>query len=290
MNKKERGETKKAPEAKRKSGAVTNGETQPRYSVGFRGRVKMIVNGLSPSTMASPADRSKQPRAQIQFLEKTFDLDSLSETAAGKKVANRLEALVESLDLLKTAEKSAMEDVLLTSSQVRMDELIQLKLRADAKRALLAEFPAVNGKEFFDLLVPKPEDSNAARSLNRLAEQGLVLAVQAYGEKRFPLFQLDANNTVYPRLQETVKKAAHAGISAWNLVFWLLEQQTVILGETLPENPFKEGETVNFDTIAEKLSKTQPPDIKFVSPYQLLATNNSLYDDLEREWFAKVGA
>lgn len=245
---------------------------------------------------------AKNTGLNIEQLKKELDYYLAADekaAPASRRIQKMAAALAEEIDKTRSQEETNVATTLFESPLVDMDDLGQLKLRSDARRQLMSRFNMLSGREFADVLVPKLEDSNNNRALNKLVEQDLVLAVPFYTERKFPAFQLNDNCTIYPQIQRTLKRAKQYGFSALDVAFWLTTQQDIVLDpsveqgksqvleNTPPYFTLNPDQPITLDAIEKVLKSVAPQNLVQAAPIQLLKDNRfALYDSLENEWLS----
>ena len=252
---------------------------------------------------------NKTTSLNIEQLRKELDYFLTADdkaAPASRRIQKMAEELAKEIDKTRNQEEINVATTLFESPLVDMDDLGQLKLRSDARRRLMSRFNMLTGKEFADVLVPKLEDSNINRALNKLVEQDLVLAVPFYSERKFPAFQFNDNCTIYPQIQRTLRRAKQYGFSALDVAFWLTTQQDIVLEpsavlekkgghdkngvheNTVPYFTFDPDQPITLDAIENALKSVAPQDFLQATPIHLLKDNRfDLYDCLENEWLSE---
>lgn len=269
-------------------------------------RTKRQANG---SFALGAGGLAKNPGLNIEQLRKELDYFLAADdkaAPASRRIQKMAEELAKEIDKIRNQEEANVATTLFESPLVDMDDLSQLKLRSDARRRLMSRFNMLTSKEFADVLVPKLEDSNINRALNKLVEQDLILAVPFYAERKFPAFQLNDNCTIYPQIQRTLKRAKQYGFSALDVAFWLTTQQDIVLEPSVANGKSgvheKNGvlessrpylmkhpdQPLTFNVIEDALKSVTLPDFLQATPIHLLSDKRfDLYDCLENEWLSE---
>lgn len=264
---------------------------------------RTVVKSRTKRQVGGAVAMANNPVLNIEQLRKELDYFLAADEKAAptsRRIQKMAEELAKEIDKARNQEASNVAATLFESPLIDMDDLGQLKLRSDARRQLLSRFNMLTGKEFTDILVPKLEDSNINRALNKLVDQDLVIAVPFYTERKFPAFQLNDNCTIYPQIQRTLKRAKQYGFSALDVAFWLTTPQDIVLdqsvvhGETavlesaMPYIALDPEEPLTLNAIEKALKSVKAPDFLQASPIQLLKDNKfDVYDCLENEWLSE---
>lgn len=107
---------------------------------------------------------------------------------------------------------------LLPSTVPSTDATEQLRLNAEARSNLLAEFPARPAAEIAGLA--GITWSNPAAWLSRLQKEGKVFSVE-YGRRQlFPAFQFDGNWQPREAVAAVLAQLRDAGLQGWSVALW----------------------------------------------------------------------
>jgi len=174
-----------------------------------------------------PVITKSDPRAVIIDLEEIITAEArsvtLDEDAAvlvlrlddplGRMVANLLRAWS------GDAERSRnVIDALLPAEVPSAGATEQLRSNAEARRAFLAEFPALPAREISRMA--GISWTNPAEWTSRLKKEGKVFAVDHGRKQLFPTFQFDSDWQPRASVAEVLNELSGAGLHGWSVALW----------------------------------------------------------------------
>ncbi|WCE31893.1 hypothetical protein [Vibrio sp. SCSIO 43137] len=212
---------------------------------------------------------------QIRKADQTVTLSGTSGSSEEAK------ALIESMNTFITASFKQQDNLEEALSTLPLDEISESRLvlrqRFVKKRTqFYRQHNILDSKTFSALIDIK--DSNPSRKLNRMREQGKVLALRTNDGFVYPEFQLDTETCVYTGLQAELPRL-YEKLTGWDIAFWLTTPATLItklFNPSADEIANLSGQDLSLDQIVDSVLAPDLDDGSITAkPIELLEKGES---------------